>query len=146
MTIPGFSSAPPEEPIAAVSINGLGLVASTGIDGYTLQNAEAGVISWLVPDDGNLHRVIVSAQLLIGNDETGGAISVGLCDPGGVGHSLLFIAPDQPALIPGVTYGASTWNNTSGILLVAPSSIVSVYQSSALIDGTATLWAEIWGL
>lgn len=128
------------------NLHSLHLVASTGIDGYALQDAAAGVVSWLVPDDGVLHRAIVSTQLLVQADEVGGQIAIGVCDPGGVGHTLEVMPSDQPALSSINPTQSAFYNSTSGYLLVAPNSIVSCFQASALTGGSATLWAEIWGL
>ena len=52
------------------------LVATTGVNGFMLQNATPNILSWTAPNDGNMHRLIVFATLHVTSSETGGKVLV----------------------------------------------------------------------
>lgn len=120
-----------------VNYAGLGLRAATPAGGFALQDATPVILSWAVPDDGALHRVMFFATAVVGSTATGGAVNV------------TFEAPDGTAVAWGIIpggQGAGYAYNQSNILpsLVKAGSLVTVTQT-ALTAGAVRLWAEIWG-
>lgn len=118
--------------------HGLKLVATTGPNGYVLQNGTANILTWTAPNDGQLHRFMVFSTLDVFSAETGGAIGINYTVPGGGAQSHTFYAaglapavPTSPAF-PGLAPA------------ISPGTTVTLTQSSALTAGAATLWAEIW--
>lgn len=118
---------------------GLALLASTGAEGYTLQDATGTILQWTAPGapgDGNLHRVLLLANLVVSSGETGGAIGfTNLTAPNGSTHS------------PGVSAGGAgvTLVQYTQSYMVESGSTVTLAQTSALTGGAAVFWAELWG-
>lgn len=121
-------------------LRALRLVASTGLNGANLQNGTPTLLQWTAPNDGQLHRFMVVGQLHVTSAETGGQVSVQYFAPfpGATAHtSQLFAAG----------LGTDTGGQLLGFvpaITVAPGSVVSILQVSALTAGAAVLWAEIW--
>ena len=117
----------------------LALQAATPLAGYTLVNGTGTVISWAVPNDGKLHRVLVTGSILVTVTEVGGLIQLGWTAPGG--------AAQQFSQLAAAALASSAAGQVLGTyeLVVAPGTTVTVAQNSALTVGAATLWAEIWG-
>ena len=124
-------------------IGSLGLQATTGISGYTLVNGTGTIVAWTAPADGNLHRFVIFARLIVSSSLTGGAIFAG----------------NGGAILTGgtVNSGAFLWNNnqgagdyfltkstlaTDGIL--GPAEQISVKQTAAATGGAGIVYAEIW--
>lgn len=114
----------------------LTLQNSTQLAGFTLQNATPNIISWSVPNDGQVHRFAVYGQVRVTSAETGGAIQVA------------YTYPDGSAVTDSLDAGghAATHQTFSvRLIMCAPGTAVTVQQSSALSAGAAVAWAEIWG-
>jgi hypothetical protein len=115
----------------------LGLLQTTGVNGFTLQNGTPNIFSWTAPNDGNLHRIVLLTNLHVTSAETGGAISLNnLISPDGGNHS------------PGIYAGGAAsgvLNQVTNSYFVQAGSIVTLAQTSALTVGAAVLWAELWG-
>jgi hypothetical protein len=126
----------PPVPGADWFLHSLKLQASIGIDGFALQDATPTIISWEVPDDGNLHRVLLLASLQVTSSETGGAVSGFIVSPGGG-------SPAEPGFVTGGQVQGNHVGITGGI--AGPGTTVNVEQTSALTGGAAVLWVEIWG-
>jgi hypothetical protein len=110
-------------------------LATTGTTGYTLVNGTGTIVSWPVPNDGNLHRITVLINLLVTSGETAGAVALTVVTPSGVSHSPVLLAGGAGT---GLTQITNSYFAEAG-------STVTLAQSSALTGGAATLWAEIWG-
>ena len=117
----------------------LGQVAATPVAGFALQNGTPTICSWVVPNDGRQHRVLVIVSNLVGAvAETGGAVGWTVTNPGGgttTGTQLLA--------------GGSAANSSHHAIdagIAEAGSTVSVVQNSALTaGGPVTCWAELWG-
>jgi hypothetical protein len=118
---------------------GMTLEATTGSAGYALVNGTGSILSFTTPNDGNMHRVVLIANKVIGSTETGGQIYLAFTDPSGSGRSI--------AIFNGG--GGGGWNTPNVIgdcfVLVKGNTTVSLNQASALTGGASTLFAELWG-
>lgn len=107
---------------------------SSAVAGYTLINGTGQIAQITTPNDGNVHTVQVSTNIIVSVAETGGLINT------------LFTAPDAS--------GQTQQNHAAGLglglarvsmtLLCAPNTTVTIQQASALTAGAAKLWASIW--
>jgi hypothetical protein len=113
----------------------LELQATTGPNGFALQDATPTIISWTAPNDGNLHRVVCFFELQITSAQTGGEVNLPFTDASGTIRSFVLASGGQ---------GAGNVNAPNEVLIKAGTTI-SVAQISALTAGAATVWAEIWG-
>jgi hypothetical protein len=113
--------------------------AITPVAGYTLINGTANVLTWNVPNDGQLHFFTIAATIDVTVTEVGGIIGVAFTMPDNVG---------------GFTYHLSAGNQGTGYdyslfapppVMVKGGTAVSISQVSALTSGAATLWAAILG-
>jgi hypothetical protein len=122
---------------ALADLGSPGLVASTGIAGFNLQNATPGILTWNVPNDGALHRFMLTAIQHVTVAETGGAVTFS------------FTAPDGTA-VNGVSAfaggGGTGISAATTDRLVQAGTTVTLVQASALTAGAAILWAQIWGI
>jgi hypothetical protein len=112
------------------------LLASTGPVGFVLQNATPTILTWQVPNDGNLHRVFFIGSIDVTSAETGGAISGNVTPPGGGSAA-------QPQILAAGQAGGNHVGSAAAI--VGPGTTVTVSQTSALSAGAAVAWVEIWG-
>jgi hypothetical protein len=119
-------------------LHGLRLLATTGINGFALQNGTPNILTWQPPNDGNMHRLLLVVSMQVTSAETGGAISVNYALPNGnaAGHTLFSAGQAVGNPLPAQILTAQTIGGMSPVTLA---------QSSALTAGAATLWAEIWG-
>jgi hypothetical protein len=116
----------------------LSLVATTGVNGFALQNATPTILTWTAPNDGNMHRAIVIGAVNVTVAETGGQVNAVYTDVGGN-------AQNQVVGSAGLGTGVTTFNNAGRqLLLIKPGIALSVSQVSALTAGTAAVYAEIW--
>ena len=118
---------------------GLTPLATTGAAGYALVNGTGTVISWTVPNDGQLHRFIVIANKIVASPETGGIIQVSFTDLTSVARNLSIFSGGQAA-----GFQATTAVQVC-LVFAQAGSTVSIKQTSALSAGASTLWCEIWG-
>jgi hypothetical protein len=116
----------------------MGLLAATPAAGYTLVNGTGTIITWTAPADGQLHRVIIIAQLLVTSNETGGQVTVNFTDMNGNTRSPPIYAGGSAAGLIAPTASAATQ-------LIKSGTAFSLFQGSALTLGAAVLWAEVWG-
>ena len=123
-------------PSAFVTSGGLAVQASTLIGGFALQNATPTILSWAVPNDGNMHRFILIGELVVSSAATGGQISASFNDPGGAARTPTALAASQTAGFHPMT--GLEWT-------VAPGQTVTITQATALTAGAGIFYAEIWG-
>jgi hypothetical protein len=110
-------------------------VATTGPNGFALQNGTPTILTWTAPDDGQLHTVLLAGRLIVTAAETGGAWGVrntttsnGIqVQPGGTS----------------VSDASVTWGGTVAFTLFGGETIAFL-QLTALTAGAATVYAEIW--
>ena len=114
------------------------LKATTGLAGVQLTDGTPTLLTWDVPDDGQLHRFTLSAAMDVISNTTGGTITVSFTLPDGTSSLVDWIAGTQG--FPGYNFGIEN----VGITPVQPGSTVTVAQQ-ALTAGAATVWVEIWG-
>jgi hypothetical protein len=117
---------------------GLALQATTGINGFALQNGTPNILSWTAPNDGLMHRVLVIGMLEVTSSETGGSIDVSCTSPDGTNRAFTSL------------FGANSGLSSSFVPEVLPffvkaGTTITVFQNSALTAGASTLWLEIWG-
>lgn len=112
--------------------------AATAFAGYTLVNGTGTIISWAIPNDGQLHRFTVFASEDVISATTGGAITVSWTLPDGTAASFVILPATQAAT--GFVAAQVSYQ-----VLARPGTTVTVTQSSALTGGSAVAWAEIWG-
>ncbi|HEY1668492.1 MAG TPA: glycosyl hydrolase family 28-related protein [Trebonia sp.] len=123
---------------AAAALTALGALrplAATAAGGYTQVNGTGTVLTWTAPNDGQLHRVILLADLHVTTTQVGGAITMN-CD-----------FPDGFANAPSVFAGAASPGGYGAFVgrVVEAGATVTITQSSALTSGAAVMWAELWG-
>jgi hypothetical protein len=126
-------------PGAISFVPGLALQAGTPLAGFALADSTGTIISWTVPNDGQLHRVLFNLSLHVTSADTGGAIQITTVAPDGTSQTNTAFAT---SLGTGLQKPA---NIANGFFPVEPGSAVTVTQSGALTVGAAILWAEIWG-
>ena len=115
----------------------MALGTSTGTAGYGLINNTATILAWVAPADGNLHRVMVISELSVATTQVSGSIAVAYTTPDGTQHA-------QTPYAGALTAGGHLPNPVIRVPVQAGAT-VTMYQSSAMSSGVATLWAEIWG-
>jgi hypothetical protein len=117
----------------------LQLVATTGPSGFALQNGTPTILSWAVPNDGNIHTIELNAVLVVSSAETGGLVVLSFVFAGSV-------AAATPTVFAGGSGVGSANSSVSGMRLVAPGTTVTLAQTSALTAGAAIAYAELWGI
>lgn len=113
----------------------LQLQAATPVAGFALQNGTPTILSWNVPNDGQLHFVLLPVNQEVVTLETGGAIG------------LTFTLPDGSIFTTSVFAGGSAagFSGSTNTRFVQAGSVVTLAQTSALTAGSAKLWSQIWG-
>ena len=124
---------------ALAALGGLGLVATTGVDGFALQDATPTILTWTAPDDGHLHLATLSAFLSVTEAETGGDLTASFSAPDGTSQS------DYGVFSGGLTVGQGLPTQPQ-TYLIAPGGTFSFVQYSALTAGAAKVYAEIWAV
>lgn len=115
----------------------LALQATTGPAGFALTAGTPAILTWNVPNDGRLHRIITFGDINVSSGTTGGVINIHVTDPGGTAGTL--------ALDAGTHGGTGFFMSTVRTLFVNPGSVVTVSQDSGLSGGAAVYYAELWG-
>lgn len=105
--------------------------------GVALVNGTPNITSWTVPNDGNIHRVMLVVGLAVSVLEVGGQVSVTFTDPAGTARTKTVFA---------AALGTGYQTASLGPFQVGPNETVTIAQSTALTGGAAVLWAEIWGV
>lgn len=113
----------------------LQLAATTGLTGYSLADSTGTILSWVTPNDGAMHRVIISATQSVTTAETGGSVGTSIVTPDNVTNSPAVFAGGDNV---GYQYFTSMYQ-------LYPGTTVALEQKSALSGGAATVWAEMWG-
>jgi hypothetical protein len=124
---------------------GPALRATTGLAGFAMVNGTPVILSWTAPNDGNLHRFIIYARLIITVATTGGqvfALVQNVSLPGAQNNA--------GAALFGATGGAGDYflgkNNQSDFKgILGPGESIQVVQTTALTGGAGVVYAEIWG-
>jgi hypothetical protein len=119
------------------ALGGMTLLAATVAAGFALQNATPSIISWTAPSDSAVHRVFAIGEVHVATTETGGQVSLTSTSPGN--NAMTFT-------LDGGGHAASDNPFTVRAVLVKAGSTVTVAQTSALTGGSATVYAELWGL
>lgn len=114
------------------------LVASTGPAGFALQNATPTILTWNVPNDGNLHRFTFYGTRNVTVAETGGSVALNYTPEGGGAQSLIVAAG-------GAGVGNGALANSGVGFTVAPGTTVTLTQTAALTAGACQVYAELWG-
>lgn len=114
---------------------GLTLQATTGVAGTALVNGTPTILSWTAPNDGQMHRAVLIVSQHVTSSETGGQLAY------------MFNAPDGsgPAANPFAGNFGVGFAGIINVALIAPGSVFSFKQNTALTVGAAMVWAEIWG-
>lgn len=112
------------------------LVATTGVNGFMLQNATPNILSWTAPNDGNMHRLIVFATLHVTSSETGGKVVLNFTAPdGGTGSN---------SMTAGGTAAGVFATDVPFCVCAEAGTTATLAQATALTAGAAVVWAEIW--
>lgn len=116
---------------------GLALVATTGVNGFALQNATPDILTWTAPADGQLHRYLLMGMTSVTAQETGGQVTLkaGQIGGGNVPWSDMNSGDNAAQQSPFNSMG-----------LIDPGSTITLSQITALSAGAAKVWAEIWGV
>jgi hypothetical protein len=115
----------------------LALQAATPVAGFALVNSAPTILTWNVPNDGQLHRFIVAASMDVTVNEVGGLVGMAFTMPDGTFVPVnIFAANANVGFNP--LFNAYPY-------VVGPGTTVTVRQFTALTLGAAVLWAEIWG-
>jgi hypothetical protein len=115
----------------------LALQTATPVAGFALVNSAPTILTWNVPNDGQLHRFIVAASMDVTVNEVGGLVGIAFTMPDGTFVPVNIFAASQNAGF-NPLFNAYMYSVQAG-------STVTVRQFTALTGGAATLWAEIWG-
>jgi hypothetical protein len=115
----------------------LSQVAATPAAGFALQNATPTILSWTVPNDGNLHQVMVLGELVVTSGQTGGSVTLNFTDPGGTARTRTLYAGGLSAGYQPLPQGTA--------VTVEAGQTVTVAQGSAQSGGAATAWLTLWG-
>lgn len=121
-------------------------LASTGVSGFSLVASGVGannlaIIQHTFPSDGKLHRGLIFATLQVISAMTGGVTGVQVHLAGG--------SYDTGPVLYNANGGVGYYHypaNPPSPFLVFGGDTIQVVQASNLTVGTATLYAEIWGL
>ncbi len=109
--------------------------ATTGTTGYALVNGTGNIITWAVPNDGNLHTLLIIATLHVTVNEVGGQLAVSWTLPDNTSFLSNFLSASAAAGVAPTVFTAT----------VKAGATIALTQNTALTGGTATVWAEIWG-
>jgi len=120
----------------------MSLLASTGLAGFTYQNATPNIISYTFPSDGKLHRFLLIPYVTVTSTQTGGALAILFRDPTNAAQNFGINGGGNNVGTNGWGNGFTNWD----MLFAYPGSTVTLQQSSAQTAGAATIWAELWGL
>ncbi len=119
---------------AAASIGMVYEPLTSAVAGYTLVNGTGQIAQITTPNDGNVHTVQVSTNLVVTVAETGGLIQTAFTTPDNTAQTQQNHAANQ-----GLGFG-----RVSMTLLCAPNTTVTISQASALTAGASKLWVSIW--
>ena len=116
---------------------GLTRVATTGADGFALENGTPTILSWTAPNDGELHTVFISAALAVSSALTGGEVAW---------SQTAIDAPAWGDSFFGGGVGTGTYQASAGTVVLRGNGTdtVKVTQASAVTAGAAVVYAELW--
>ena len=120
---------------AGVTAPMMDLKATTGVGGYALINGTGTVFTWVAPNDGLMHRILLTSVKHVSVNETGGAVTASMS------------LPDGTASTPTIFGGGSTTGGVQGNYTarqMQAGTTFTLSQSSALTGGTSVMWAELW--
>jgi len=120
------------------SLHGPRPLATTGLDGFALQNGTPNILTWDAPDDGKLHEVSVHGSVCVTSAETGGALTLYFTNPAGLTTSFVVTGGGT------ATNGVALVDNSA--VMVLPGTTVTLSQTTALTAGEATVYATLWGM
>lgn len=115
----------------------LALGASTGLAGFALTNGTPVIASWTAPNDGKMHRVLAVLNYDCTSTCTGGSLGVSTTTANGTVRTFGGFAQGNYA---------TGWAAITTAVQVAPGSVTSLVQASALTAGAVTFWADLIAL
>lgn len=92
---------------------GLSVSSKTDLDGYTLAGSTGTVLSWTVPDDGEIHVVEVMLYEVVTSALTGGAVSPPAGGPSDTAQTITVL----PAGVAVGVHGSAVPTFTQGLLV-----------------------------
>ena len=115
--------------------------ATTGSNGFALQNGTPNIWTYTTPNDGQLHLLTLAAKLYVAGSMTGGVTGLGIQE-NSTGSF------DYGNAVTSTEGGAGWYHFTNNVtpILVGPNTIVQLNQSTALTGGAATVYAELYDL
>lgn len=119
-----------------LSLQGMQLVGTTGAAPYQLVNGTGTIFTFNVPADGQNHRMLLFGSNNVSVAATGGAIALTFTPPGGVSASITVCAGSKAVGQHGL--------DVPGNVMLAPGSVVTLAQSTALTVGTENANFEAW--
>lgn len=119
------------------TLGALALQAATPAAGYTLVNGTGNIITWTAPNDGNLHWVLLIAELSVTTIQVGGNISVNAQTPDGTSGTFQIYPGSQ---------GVGAQNMSFCVYVLRAGATFTVEQNGAQTSGAAKFWAGVWGL
>ena len=117
---------------------GLTRVATTGPNGFALQNGTPTILSWTAPNDGALHDVLIMATEEITVALTGGIVAAGWNTTNYFTRVFDNTAVD---VYPGPF---NSLGRAPICFSVLPGGQALLFQYSAVTAGAATIYADMW--
>ena len=102
--------------------------------GFALQNGTPTILTWIAPNDGAPHTIIVCATQLVTSGETGGQVQLSYTNAGGGGGL-------DTTFSGGSSNGTQIFNI---IRTIDPNTTLLLHQTSALTAGAANVQATFW--
>lgn len=121
-------------------MSGLLLQATTGVNGFALTDSTPDILTWNVPDDGQLHRALAVFIMDVTTAQTGGGLNLLYTLPNGSAQTFGILAGSQ-----GAGYNYSNYGAVVVPVFAKAGTAVTFAQASAQTAGAAVVWAELWG-
>lgn len=112
-------------------------VADTGLQGYTLINGTGPILTWQTPNDGLMHVCQIMGMIRVTSAETGGQIQSNGTSPDG--------SPFVQFTSDAGGHPIGHFEMSAMYIALAPNTLYTMAQSTALTAGAAVCWAQIWG-
>jgi hypothetical protein len=114
------------------------LQATTGSSGFTLLDSTPTLLTWSVPNDGQVHRVIVLGELVVTTTQAGGEVQLVFNDPAGNSRT-------ESMWAGGLGVGANKVNGNCAFM-VGPDQTITLEQTSDQTSGSAIAYVDLWGI
>lgn len=109
------------------------LAASTGAEGFPLQNATPVILAWTAPADGRLHSFLVNFRMRNTLQQAGGKVVFSFGDSDQV---INLNAGSEP--------GIDHEDETGNTWVAMPGEVILIQQAEPLTAGDGTVYCEIW--